>query len=195
MANGILQKRYLDTIAYLVGVLLFFLPFVELKKSSGVVFGEVKTEAKSIKATGTELVFGGSDNSKGNALTSLSNSEVVAMLAFLAGIAGAVLSFPNYRNRGTITAILGVIATICMIVLYTNLKNVLKEPTGFFALLGVSIQVTAWFFLSLFCFAFGALAGFIQRNSVPQNKAPQLDLSMPTDQSEFPRSASESEIG
>jgi hypothetical protein len=64
----------------------------------------------------------------------------------------------------------------------------------------LTVNFTVWYYLCLACFLIAAFFNYNKRKSlalheVPPKKAPQLPLENPGDQSDFPKSASESEIG
>ncbi len=205
--NELFRTRYADSIAYIIGLLLFFLPFVEIK-SKPIHIGEMEIKGLSIKAKGIDLVKGNTSGSSGVASDKNQNSsdvELFAVIAAVTGLAAFIVSLIQFKKRWLTSMILGLVAAISMIALYIDIKgsidNSLGGNTGFLSDLGITIGFTIWFYLSLLCFLLGSYLSFNQRgitgtvyDLAPKN-APQLDLENPGDQSEFPKSASESEIG
>jgi hypothetical protein len=206
-ANELFRTRYADSIAYIVGLLLFFLPFVEIK-SKPIHIGEMEIKGLSIKAKGIDLVKGNSSGSAGAEVDknqSSSDTELFAVIAAITGLAAFVVSLLQFKKRWITSLTLGLLAAISMIALYFDIKDSIDDSmggnSGFLSDLGITIGFTIWFYLSLLCFLLGAYLSYHQRgvtgtayDLAPKN-APQLDLENPGDQSEFPKSASESEIG
>ena len=205
------RSKYTTTIAFAAAVLLFLLPFVEVRCNG-------MTVAQN---TGLGLAVG-NDYALGESMKSLQNSinedrdiqkdgptkesgkvYVLALISLILGIVGIALSFTNNRI-GIINTMIGVLAALSLIGLMFHLNHDIDQKSGrdnndVADSARVSIAFTIWYFLSLVLFLAGAFFSF-KRDRLLASKgapsgAPQLDLDNPGEQSEFPKSASESDIG
>ena len=205
------RSKYTTTVAFAVALLLFLLPFVEFR-CNGV------TVAQN---TGIGLAFG-NDYQLGSDLESMRKSlnderelkkegpasdsgkvYVFAIIALLLGITGMALSLTGIR-KGIVNTLTGVLAALSLLALMLQVNSDFDEQAAsgrneVSESVKVSIAFTIWYYLSLVCFLAAAFFSFkrgqlLARNEAPAN-APQLDLDNPGEQSDFPKSASESEIG
>jgi hypothetical protein len=202
------------SIAFLVAVLLFLLPFVDIKcngRSLATNTGIGLALGTDYKTTGDlkslENGFGGGtqdvEKEKGKEKEN-SKMYVVALAALLLGILGVAVSFMNARS-GKATMVMGILAAIGLIVLMIQIKSDIKSQQGTdqtdgFGSVKVTAEFTTWYFLSLISFLAAAFFSYrsgqtaVVHPPVPAN-APQLPIKNPGEQSEFPTSPSESEIG
>lgn len=213
ISKTITMNKYTSSVAYAVGILLFFLPFVEIKCNATPLY----------EAKGIELVTGFTVKDKAGISSNHFNGEdsqnerqqgnTFAIAAFVLGILGLILSFLNFKSQPVVSTITGVLAALCLIALLIQVKsdvgnwNTGGRPNAnddFFGNMARNIKVTAeftaWFYLSLFSFLVAAYFSYKKGwpasiNKQPPANAPQLSVQNPGDQSEFPTSASESEIG
>jgi hypothetical protein len=210
--DNFLKKKYTTTIAFGVAVLLFLLPFVEIKFNG----------MSLVKNTGVGLAVGsdyslGSDmqamkdqvdnepESKQSGLTKESGKlYAFALVALLLGVIGIALSYSHMKS-GLINVVIGLAAALSLLALMVQLNSDIKEKAGLnkgnelTEDITLTIVFTIWFYLSVVSFLAAAFFSFkrgqlLATGGAPSN-APQLDLENPGDQSEFPKSASESELG
>jgi hypothetical protein len=171
-ASSLLGGRFgLPSISFLVGVLLFLLPFVEIRCN-----GE-----KFATNTGVGLAFGIDyktispdksldDASGGRAERQVSEREkgklyVFALFAFFSGIAGIALSLTSRKSNGALVFI-GILAAICLIILFVQIKmDVTDKPlkgtkSSFATDIKVTATFTVWYYLSLLSFIVGAALSY-----------------------------------
>lgn len=206
-----LPKNRFTSIGFLVGVLLFLLPFVDIKCNGQ----SLATNTGVGLAFGTNYKTTGQLNSLDNTFgknTKKSDTEnekgkmfIAALIALGLGILGLLLSLISNRSNKT-TMIIGILAAIALIVLMIQIKSDIKDKSGtstsegFDNTVTVTAEFTAWYFLSLISFLAAAFFSYRQGNvvaahdPVPAN-APQMPIKNPGEQSEFPTSPSESEVG
>ncbi len=208
------MNKYTLSIIYAVGILVFFLPFVEIKCNATPLY-EVK---------GIELVTGFTvkENQGTNGFDDLAirenensnerqegNGFAIAALAF--GIIGLIISFLNFKSQPIASTLTGALAAFCLIGLMIQVKADVGKwgskggsntKPDIFGDMSREIKITAdftpWFYLALISFAAAGFLSYrkrLQPSDHPPKNAPQLPLENPTDQSEFPKSASESNIG
>lgn len=103
-----------------------------------------------------------------------------AIAAFALGILGLVLSLLNFKTQPTVCIITGALAAFSLIGLFIDLKSDLKKWNGSsikkpdndflggLANIRVSVDFTAWFYLSLISFL--AAAYFAYQKGLPASK-------------------------
>jgi len=169
-----LSKIPSGSVAFLVAVLLFLLPFVNIKCN----------DQKFASNTGVGLAFGTNykttsqiKSDKDNDDRSLSISEkqsgkmyIAALLALLLGITGFILTIlnPGLNKIHTIIAVLGALA---LIVLLIQIKYDVKDKSGheitkgLSANLKVAVEFTVWYYLSLVSFIAASFLSYGQPGS------------------------------
>lgn len=213
--SNFFRKKYTTSVAYLVGILLFLLPFVQIKCNDmvlaqntgiGLAFGT------DYKMAGQMQNLQDGFNMNTNAAESKASKEsgkmyVFALAALALGVIGLLLSL-NSRNF-SVSMIVGALAAIALIIVMVQVKgdvqNKLKEgntgPSEFGNAVKASVDFTLWFYLTIVSFLAAAFFSFKkgQLSSVhteqPPKHAPQVPIENPGEQSEFPSPPKESEIG
>lgn len=212
--NDFFRKKHTTSVAYLVGLLLFFLPFVQIRCNDmpfaentgmGLAFGTDYKLTNSVNPLQGGL--GNQDGEPAKSTKEKGKMYVLALLALVLGITGLAVSLSNMRSGPSLNAMIGVAAALCLIILMFQIKADVKGETGkpdrvgdFTDAVRVSVNYTFWFYLSVCSFLAAAFFSYKHkqlavRQKEPPKEAPQIDLQDRTDQSEFPRAASESEVG
>lgn len=173
--NDFFQKKHTTSVAYLVGLLLFFLPFVEIKCNN----------MPFAQNTGLGLAFGTDYKVNGqmNPLQDFGNRDretktsqekgkmyVLALAALLLGVLGLFVSLSNSPLRSTISILIGPIAALCLIVVMIQINSDVKSETKtpdkmdeFSNAVKVTVDFTLWFYLSVCSFLAAAFLGYKQR--------------------------------
>ncbi|HWJ26601.1 MAG TPA: hypothetical protein VNS32_08655 [Flavisolibacter sp.] len=166
--------KYSSSVSFLVALLLFFLPFVEIKCNATSLY----------KAKGIELVTGFTvkDDRDKNAEDNLSVGDNrnekqepngFAIAAFVLGILGLVLSVVNFRSRPLINTVIGTVAALCLLALLVQVQS----DTGNWSTTGktgregdllhdmarsirITAQFTAWYYLSVIAFIAAAFFSY-----------------------------------
>jgi len=199
------EKNYIVTILFAIGLLLFLAPFLEFKVTTGII------GSLGWKFTGTDLLIGNrgkvsggnfnDDFSNASSSGEFSDMNYYALAALIFAVIGLILSFSGKRKP--VTGIMGILSGIALIGLFIDIRQQFGKATGGDANIfgaGVSLDFTPWFYISLLSFLAAAFISFRRNKTTssyeaPPKNAPQVPLGNPGDQSEFPKSASESEIG
>lgn len=162
-------KIRLNSISFLVGTLLFLLPFVNIKcKGETLVSNSGIGLAFGINyKTSKEVEPGEGGFNKTISITEKDSGKmyVSALLALLLGIAGVVLSIMN-PGPGKMNAIIGLLAAMALIALMIQIKNDVGDRSGREITNGLSVQAkltvefTAWYYLSLISFIGAAFLSY-----------------------------------
>jgi hypothetical protein len=200
------RRPYFTSIAYIVAVLLFLLPFVEVKCNNkpyaentgfGLAFGTDYRLHKQIDASGDNK-----SSIKIDVTSEKGKLYISALVALILGVAGIIISITNQRRKA-VNMILGALAAIALMVLALQIKKDLRDQTGVENIkvnnFEVSYEFTIWYYLSIICFLIASFFSFKQAewskvHGQPPKNAPQIPIRNPGEQSEFPTSPDESEM-
>ena len=153
------RKKHTTTIAFIVAVLLFVLPFVEIRCNGitvaqntgiGLAFGtdyklEGNTQAMQDQFNSTR------EEKKSGPAKDSGKMHVFALVALILGVVGVAKSFSNIRS-GIINTVVGALGALSLIALMIQLNGDIKHRMGQgekndLALpIGISIGFTVWFF-------------------------------------------------
>ena len=171
----------ITSVSFLVGLLLFLLPFVEIRCNGetfatntgiGLALGiDFKTvsEAKSL-----ESPFDGKAEKK-VVEKEKGKLYVFALIAFLLGLAGLIISLTN-TQMNKLLVFLGSLAALCLIILFIQIQmDVKQKPTGNDDnALGNTIKVaavfTAWYYLSVISFIVAAALSYKPAKAVSSGR-------------------------
>lgn len=174
------RRRHTVTISFIAGILLFLLPFAELRC----------VEYKLAKNSGWGLATGaqwtsGTLNDLQNMMQSISGKEerekqfqqemkdgpnIFAIAALAAGVVGLAVALLPGRKRSLITLSAGILGVLMLVALFFQLKWQLRsqlssgkdsDGTGMstYSKL-ISIRFTVWYYLALASFAVAAFFGY-----------------------------------
>lgn len=165
------RKFNLTSASFLAAILLFLLPFVEIKCNDqtlasntgiGLAFGtDYKTSAQM---KSLDNPFG---NKSETTVTEKQKGEmyIAALIALILGAIGLVLSFVNSKpNKAAV--VIAALAAISLIVLMIQIqmdikdKPVSKEEDGLGNNFKITAVFTVWYYLSLICFIVAAFLSY-----------------------------------
>jgi hypothetical protein len=157
-----------SSIAFVVGTLLFFLPFLEIKcnnmslqKLSG---AELATGYK-INTPGSQntlfegLVKENTDNKPSISKNDNKEPNLYALAALALGALGLILSFTNIKAAGIGGLLTGSLAAASLIGLLIDVKRQLKSEMKFDGVtsdVNIAVDFTPWFYISIISFAVAA---------------------------------------
>ena len=186
---GIFGTKIPSTVAFGLGILLFFLPFLDIKCNSMVlqkVSGIQLATGFKIKSPGSEnSLIGSFENMSDNDSNMKNKTEkkdpnMLALAALVLGVAGLIFSLRDAKTGGLVTGLLAAAALIAtMIDVKSKLKSELPElnkarrnTTSDFDRLGDSIYIavdfTPWFYITVIAFAAAAFFCYKWRNENKQ---------------------------
>ena len=209
-SNNFYRNPRLTTIAFGAGLLLFFLPFLEIKcngssvaqlSGKDMVVGSAPKVSNDLENLGKG--FGDREYANTGSKTGTKGKVyVVAIIALALGLLGLVASLQKPKPNYTATTIAGIAGAIALIILIIQVKgdinNEMKTQAGsdafsnqFAGMLKVSVGITAWFILCLLSYIAAAFFSYKRKAlvgvaDVPPANAPQLNIQNPGDQSNFP---------
>lgn len=171
------RKFGLNSISFLVGTLLFLLPFVEIRCNDqplasntgiGLAFGTDYKTTSQMKSL--DNPFG---NKSEQSVTEKQKGEMYpsALIALILGIIGVIFSFLN-PGPNKAALFIGALAAICLIVLMVQIqmdvkgKPFSKNEDGLGENLKITAEFTAWYYISLISFIAAAFFSYRKKQIV-----------------------------
>jgi hypothetical protein len=172
------RKRYNPTIALVVALLLFLLPFAKIKcstytvaENTGIGLATGKQWKVSFMGIDNSLVKDLGDMGKANQQRDWNTRpNWFLLLAVIFGICGLIFSFFNSPVRAMAVMWAGVLAVLMMVaaIIHIKLSMKTKIPTGGnrsdnldLSMAGlIKVNFTVWFFLSMAVFAVAAFFSY-----------------------------------
>lgn len=217
MANDSFYRTpYLTTVSFAVGILLFLLPFLEVKcngasvaeiSGKDMVIGSDPKMGKDLESFGKTIGGGGDVVKAANKPEGKGKVYVAAIVALALGVIGLIISLQKKGVNYSAMQIAGIVGAIALIVLIFQVKGDINsqmksapekaDPFSdqFSGMLKVSVDITAWFVICVLSYLAAAFFSRKQKaltsvGDIPPAAAPQLHIENPGDQSDFPAAPS-----
>ena len=178
---GIFGTKIPSSVAFGIGVLLFFMPFLDIKCNTMIL---QKVSGVQL-ATGFEIKSPGSDNTLVGSFEKMDDGDtkvstkgekkepnLLALAALMLGVVGLVLSLLNAKAGGTGGMITGILAAVALIATMIDVKSKLKaempdlrnrargnDLSGFDKLgdsIYIAVDFTPWFYIAVIAFLVAA---------------------------------------
>jgi hypothetical protein len=167
--SGIFGTKIPSSVAFIVAVLLFFLPFVDIKcndislqKVSGI---ELAT-GFNIKGPGSDNSLFGNVEKNTGAKGEKKDPYVYALVALALGVGGFLLSLINKKTTAFGGIIMGALGTAAMIGMMIDIKADIKgEGLGTEDGVKVAVEFTLWFFVTIIAFLAAAFFSYRRMRS------------------------------
>ncbi len=173
ISDAFFRKKYITTWAFALGLLLFLLPFSQVKcgsatlaENSGLGIAMGWQWKIAMLGSSNELLKTIKKDKPGNQNQLRERPNVFAIVAILAGLIGLVMSVMAYNNGSLVTMSAGALGVIMLIALLIQFKWVLQssltdkgdKEMNMSSI--ITVQFTIWYFLSVFLFAAAAFISF-----------------------------------
>ncbi len=167
------RKKYVTTWAFAMALLLFLLPFSQVRcgsatlaENSGLGIALGWQWKIAMLGSSNELLKAIKKDEPGNKNQLKERPNVFAIVALLAGLVGLVMSVMAYNNRSLVTMSAGALGVVMLIALLIQFKLVLQsslsdkgdKEMNMSSI--ITVQFTIWYFLSVFLFAAAAFISF-----------------------------------
>lgn len=165
---GVFGTKIPSSVTFAVGVILFFMPFIEIKCSSMTiqsVSGIQLATGFNVKPNAGNSLFSGietKDDLKMDDSAHKEGANIYAALALGFGLLGFILSMMNLKTGGIGGLIMGLLSSVTLIGLMIDVGNKIKLniPKGDKESLDISIGLTSWFYVTLIVFLAGAFFSY-----------------------------------
>jgi hypothetical protein len=162
----------LSPIFFLLGVVFFFLPFVDIRcnnVSLQQVSGINLATGFKIKTANNGSLFDNLDHSNNDDFSITKNGEErklneYALVALIIGAAGLIISLINFKGREILGVITGVGAAAALIGLMADIKSQVKLDLSAKTdnlNIRVAVDFTPWFYITVLVFLIGAFLSYI----------------------------------
>jgi hypothetical protein len=168
-APGVFGTKIPSTVSFAIGIILFFLPFLEITCNSmtiQTVSGVQLATGFKIKEDGGAFMQGmeSSNDFKNETAKKTQNREspnIYAAMALVFAVLGLILSMRNLKTGGTSGLIMGILSSLSLIGLLIDIGNRVKlKLPGNQADLNINIGLTPWFYISIIVFLAAAFFSF-----------------------------------
>lgn len=174
---GIFGTKIPSSIAFGIGVLLFFMPFLDIKCNTMVlqkVSGVQLATGFQIKSPGSDnTLVGGFENMNDRDTKATTKGEkkepnMLALAALVLGVIGLVFALLNTKTGGTGGIITGILAAVALIATMIDVKSKVKaempdlrnrprgdDASGFDKLgdsIYIAVDFTPWFYIAVIAF-------------------------------------------
>jgi hypothetical protein len=184
-STGLFGTKIPSSVAFVVAVLLFLLPFAEIKCGGSVIAkntGLGIAMGKEWQSVTSKNMFGINDNEgKTDEKMEKQDPNMYAIAAMGLGVLGLLLSFANARSAASGAILTGVLAAGAMIGLMLDLQKKVKADTGggttnnpggnMFGLdklndVKATIDFTPWFYIAIIAFLAAAFFSYWRTRNI-----------------------------
>jgi hypothetical protein len=180
-STGIFGTKIPATAAFLVGLLLFLLPFAEIRCNGtalanntglGIALGSEWKVAAS-----NDNLFG---NNFGNQTTNENKFQkheknIFAIAAIILGVLGLLIAFLLPAGGGKLNLGIGILSAVSLIAMLIDLKSDAKSDNslkssdiGFNTGGTITVDGTGWFYLTIILFVLGGIFSYLRvKNKLP----------------------------
>jgi hypothetical protein len=177
-STGLLGTKIPSSIAFLLGILLFLLPFAEIRCNGAAVANNIGVGI----ATGTEWkevvtksIFGSgfqNNPSTNESKVQKQDPNVFAIAALALGVIGVLIAFLTPKGGGRFNLFVGALAAVSLIAMLIDLRSKLKSENSvksseldLNAGVIVTVDGTGWFYFTIILFILGGVFSYLQGKS------------------------------
>lgn len=180
-SRGLFGTKVPSSIAFLIGILLFLLPFVELRCNGAPVanntgFGLVT--GQNWKEAVTNNIFGNSIQDESAASREKMHDQApnkFAIVALALGALGLIIALIIPRSGGALNLVIGVLAAASLIAMLFDLKSQAKSENavkssdlGVNTSVGITVDGTTAFYFTVILFVLAGIFAYMRgQNSRP----------------------------
>ena len=180
-STGLLGTKIPSSIAFLLAILLFLLPFAEIRCNGTAVASNTGlgiatgTEWKEVV---TKSIFGNefqNNPSTNESKVQKQDPNIFAIAALALGVIGVVIAFLTPKGGGKFNLFVGALAAISLIAMLIDLRSKAKSDNSikssdldFNAGVIVTVDGTGWFYFTIILFILGGVFSYLQgKNKQP----------------------------
>ncbi len=175
---GLFGTKIPSSIAFLLAILLFLLPFAEIRCNGTAVANNtglgIATGAEW-KEVVTKSIFGNgfqNNPSANESKVQKQDPNIFAIAALALGVIGALIAFLTPKGGGKFNLFVGALAAVSLIAMLIDLRSKAKSDNSlkssdldFNAGAGVTVDGTGWFYFTIILFILGGVFSYLQGKS------------------------------
>ena len=179
-SSGILGTKIPSVGAFLIAIVLFLLPFAEIRCNGAAVATNtglgIATGAEW-KEVVTKNIFGSGFQNNSPATDSKAQKQdanIFAIVALALGVIGVLIAFLTPRGGGRFNLFVGVLAAVSLMAMLIDLRSKAKSDNSIKSseldLNGgvvVTVEGTGWFYFTIILFILGGIFSYLQGKNLP----------------------------
>jgi len=173
-----------SSIAFLLAILLFLLPFAEIRCNGAAVANNtgigIATGAEW-KEVVTKNIFGnGFQNNPSTNDTKVQKQDpnIFAIASLALGVIGGLIAFLTPKGGGRFNLFVGALAAVSLIAMLIDLRSKAKSENSikssdldFNAGIAITVDGTGWFYFTIILFILGGVFSYLQGKNLPAGQA------------------------
>ena len=177
-STGLLGTKIPSSIAFLLGILLFLLPFAEIRCNGAAVANNTGlgiATGTAWKEVVTKSIFGSgfqNNPSTNESKVQKQDPNVFAIAALALGVIGVLIAFLTPKGGGRFNLFVGALAAVSLIAMLIDLRSKLKSENSvksseldLNAGVIVTVDGTGWFYFTIILFILGGVFSYLQGKS------------------------------
>jgi hypothetical protein len=180
-ASGLFGTQMPAAVTFLAAVLLFLLPFAEIKCNGrpmanntgvGIAMGSEWKEVISKDLFGDDFE---NTNTNKKEFNQTQDPNLFAMAALAFGVTGLLIAFLSFNGAGKINLFIGLLAAVSLIGMLIDLKSKAKSDNSIKsselnlnAGIKISVGGTAWFYITVILFLVAAFFSWLRSKERPK---------------------------
>ena len=183
-AVGLWGTKIPSSMAFLLALVLFLLPFAEIRCNGTAVANNtglgIATGAEW-KEVVSKSIFGNgfqNDRSADESKVQKQDPNIFAIVALALGVIGVLIAFLTPKGGGKFSLFVGVLAAVSLIAMLIDLRSKAKTENSiksselnFNAGVSVTVDGTGWFYLTIILLVLGGVFSNLQGKNLPGGKA------------------------
>lgn len=180
-STGLFGTKIPASAAFLIAVLLFLLPFAEVKCNGAAMANNTGlgiATGSEWKEEVTKNIFGNSfngfdsDQSEHRKEMEKQDPNKFAIAALTLGIIGLLISFLVSKSGGTANLIIGILAAVSLIAMLIDLRSKARsnnsvKSSDFDAGVSITVDGTSWCYLAIILFILGGIFCYMRGKTKP----------------------------
>ena len=181
---GLLGTKIPSSMAFLLAIVLFLLPFAEIRCNGTAVANNtglgIATGAEW-KEVVSKSIFGNgfqNDRPADESKVQKQDPNIFAIVALALGVIGVLIAFLTPKGGGKFSLFVGVLAAVSLIAMLIDLRSKAKSENSiksselnFNAGVSVTVDGTGWFYLTIILLVLGGVFSNLQGKNLPGGKA------------------------
>ena len=176
--RGVFGRNIPSAVAFLVGILLFLLPFAEVRCNGTALANNtglgiaVGSDWKEVVTKNMFGVSDGTENTEKKEYTRSHNPNVFAIIALTLGVIGFLVAVIAVARKSNVNFYIGLLAAASLVAMLVDLRSKAKSDTsvnasdlGVNATMKVTVDGTAAFYIAVIAFIVAAILS-LQRSKV-----------------------------
>jgi len=183
-AVGVFGTKVPSSIAFLLAILLFLLPFAEIRCNGTAVANNtglgIATGADWKEVVSKNIFGNGFQNnpSRDDSKIQKQDPNIFAIASLVLGVIGVLIAFLTPKGGGRFNLFVGTLAAVSLIAMLIDLRSKAKSDNsikssdmGFNLSMSITVDGTGWFYFTIILFILGGVFSYLQGKNPPAGPA------------------------